>query len=205
MTNALDPMTEVTRAYAGRAAEYTDLLGSMDAVHPSDRQFVDIWAEMVSGPALDAGCGPGHWTNYLAGRGLEVRGIDLVPAFIEHARTAYPGTRFDVESIDRIEQPDGSVGGVLSWYSTIHHSPSRIAQPIAEFSRVLRPEGVLALGFFDGATVEEFDHAVTPAYRWSASELQRVLETHGFEVLETHRRTGRGHRPSGAMLCRKVL
>jgi trans-aconitate methyltransferase len=51
---------------------------------------------------LDAGCGPGHWTNHLAGRGLEVRGIDLVPAFIEHARTSYPDVAFDFGSI--IEQ-----------------------------------------------------------------------------------------------------
>jgi len=40
---------------------------------------------------------------------------------------------------------------VLSWYSTIHHEPARIDVPLAEFARVLRPGGLLALGFFDGA------------------------------------------------------
>ncbi|BDZ46525.1 class I SAM-dependent methyltransferase [Naasia aerilata] len=197
-------MNEVTDAYSRRAAEYTDLLGSMAAVHPSDRQLVDTWIESVSGRALDAGCGPGHWTHYIAGRGRAIRGIDLVPAFIEHARSTYPGVRFDVASIEQIDERDGTLGGVLSWYSTIHHSPSRIALPIAEFARVLRPGGLLLLGFFDGLSVEEFDHAVTPAYRWPATELQRVLESAGFEVLEMHRRTGQGHRPVGAILARRV-
>lgn len=198
-------MAEITDAYARRAAEYIDVLGSMQAVHPSDRQLIDSWTEMVDGPMLDAGCGPGHWTNYTAGRGLDVRGIDLVPAFIEHARSTYPGIRFDLESIDHVEQPDDFFGGVLSWYSTIHHHPSRIAEPIAEFARVLRPGGVLVLGFFDGSAIEEFDHAVAPAYRWPASELEPILVAHCFEILETHRRTGQGHRPLGAILCRQPL
>lgn len=197
-------MTDVADAYTRRAAEYTDLLGSMDAVHPSDRQLIDTWAATVTGRALDAGCGPGHWTAYLSGQGLDIRGIDLVPAFLDHARATYPGVRFDLESIEAVDEVDGALGGVLAWYSTIHHSPSRIAVPIAEFARVLGPGGALVLGYFDGAGIEEFDHAVTPAYRWPAAELHLVLEAHGFEVIETHRRTGQGHRPLGAIVSRRI-
>lgn len=192
-------------AYARRAAEYTELLGSMESVHPSDRQLIDTWSDGVTGRVLDAGCGPGHWTNYLAGRGLDVRGIDVAQPFVDHARGAYPGVRFDVESLDGIQEPDGTLGGVLAWYSTIHHEPSAIGVPIGEFARVLRPGGTLVLGYFDGGDgVEKFDHAVTPAYRWPVAEQQRVIEAAGFEVVETHRRTAAGHRPHGAMVCRAV-
>ncbi len=62
-------MTNVTDAYSRRAAEYTELLGSMQSVHPSDRQLIESWTETLTGRVLDAGCGPGHWTDYLAGRG----------------------------------------------------------------------------------------------------------------------------------------
>jgi SAM-dependent methyltransferase len=158
----------------------------------------------VTGPVLDAGCGPGHWANYIASRGLDVRGIDLVPTFIEHARSNYPDVRFGVGSIDEIDEPDNSLGGVLSWYSTIHHHPSRIAVPIAEFARVLRPGGGLVLGYFDGPAIDEFDHAVTRAYRWPATALQQVLEASGLEVMEVHRRTGQGYRPHGAIVCRRT-
>lgn len=198
-------MDVVADAYARRAAEYTELLGSMESVHPSDRQLIDTWSDGVTGRVLDAGCGPGHWTNYLAGRGLDVRGIDVAQPFVDHARGAYPGVRFDVESLDGIQEPDGALGGVLAWYSTIHHEPSAIEVPIGEFARVLRPGGTLVLGYFDsGDGVEKFDHAVTPAYRWPVAELQRVIEAAGFEVVETHRRTAAGHRPHGALVCRAV-
>ena len=196
-------MSDVTSSYSRRAAEYIDLLGSMDAVHPSDRQLVDSWIDAVEGRVLDAGCGPGHWTGYIAAHGLDVRGIDVVPAFIDHARAIHPGVRFDVESLEHLGEADASLGGVLSWYSTIHHHPSRIKEPIAEFARVLKPGGFIVLGFFDGESVEAFDHAVHLAYRWPPPALHAVLEEHGFEVIETHRRTGVGHRALGAIVARR--
>ena len=85
------PPSAVGSAYARRAAEYAEQLGSMAAVHPADEHLVTTWAEGLDGPLLDAGCGPGHWTAHLAGRGVDVRGLDQVPAFVEHARAAHPG------------------------------------------------------------------------------------------------------------------
>ncbi|WP_282944121.1 class I SAM-dependent methyltransferase [Cellulomonas endometrii] len=197
-------MTTVDEAYSRRAAEYADLFGSMRAVHPSDRQLVESWADTVDGRILDAGCGPGHWTNHLARRGKAVRGIDLVPAFIERARSSYPDVPFAVASIDRIDEPTASLGGILSWYSTIHHTPGRIAVPLAEFARTIRPGGALLVGYFDGgASIEEFDHAVAPAYRWPMRTLHEVLRRHGFDVVESHRRTGCDSRPHGAVICRR--
>jgi SAM-dependent methyltransferase len=40
----------------------------------------------IPGPVLDAGCGTGENALYLAGRGLEVVGVDVVPAAVEAAR-----------------------------------------------------------------------------------------------------------------------
>lgn len=196
-------MTTVADAYSRRADEYVDLFGSMAAVHPSDRQLVETWADDVTGPVLDAGCGPGHWTDHLVRRGHEARGIDLTPAFVGRARATYPGVSFAVGSIDRIDAPDASFGGVLSWYSTIHHAPRHIAAPLAEFARTLRPGGSLLLGYADGeCAVEAFDHAVAPAYRWPEAAMHALLAAHGFDVVEQHRRTGRGYRPHAAVVAR---
>lgn len=175
----------------------------MSTVHPSDRQIVDSWSEQVRGRVLDAGCGPGHWTKYLKDLGIDVFGIDVAPAFVEQARSAYPGIQFDLQSIDRIDEPDGSLGGVLSWFSTIHHEPSAISTPISEFARTLCPGGMLVLGYFEGAVCEPFDHAVLRAYRWPAGDLHRLLDAAGLDLVETHRRTGRDHRPVGAIVCER--
>ena len=134
--------------------------------------------------------------------GCNIRGIDLVPDFIQHARATYPDARFDHSNIESIEEADDAVGGILSWFSTIHHDPSRISVPIAEFARVLRPGGTLVLGYFDSAdSIEPFDHAVVQAYRWPAAALQTVLSAAGFATIETHRRTERGQRPVGVIIC----
>lgn len=170
-------------------------------MHRMDVQLIETWAAAASGRLLDAGCGPGHWTHHLASRGADIRGIDLVPNFIDHARATYPDVPFDLGSIDAIEENDDSVGGVLSWFSTIHHAPARIAIPISEFARIIRPGGTLLLGYFDGVELEPFDHAVVRAYRWPVKELWSVVDAAGFDVIETHRREERGRRPVGAILC----
>lgn len=194
-------MGATIQPYADRANEYTSLLGSMDAVHPADRHLVEAWADQVDGVILDAGCGPGHWTAHLAERGCAVQGIDQVPAFIDHARTAYPDVAFETGSMDRLETNSSSVGGVLAWYSLIHHDPALIQTPLRELARVLQPNGSLLAGFFVGSAVEPFDHAVTTAYYWTVSALTGELESAGFEVNETHTRTGAGYRPHGAVIA----
>lgn len=199
-----ESMSTVRDAYAGRSAEYAKLLGTMASVHPSDRQLVTSWADRIAGPALDAGCGPGHWTAYLASRGLDIRGIDLVPEFIAHARAEHPEIRFDLGSLDTLDAETGSVGGVLAWYSLIHHRPDTIDTSLAEFARVLRPGGGLLIGCFEGPSVEAFDHAVVTAYHWPTTELAEHVRRAGFEVIETHTRTSLDQRPHGAILATRM-
>ena len=193
----------VSDAYSRRAAEYTELFGSINAAHPLDRQLVANWAGGIDGQVVDAGCGPGQWTNFLSELGLPARGVDLVPEFIERARVAYPGIPFRVDSLSALDIETGTVGGVLSWYSLIHHEPSAIRIPLVEFSRVLRPRGALLIGFFEGPVVEKFDHAVIPAYRWPVSDLSEELIAVGFDVVETHIRTTTGQRPQAAIIARR--
>lgn len=197
--------TRAGRAYSQRAVEYVNLFGSMASVHPSDRQLVDTWAGAVAGPVIDAGCGPGQWTNYLCQRGTKASGVDLSADLIAHARDQYPGVSFEVGDIDALGVGDGSLGGLLSWYSLIHHEPEAIQLPLTESARVLRPGGSILLGFFEGPAIEKFDHAVLDAYKWPATELSRELRAAGFDVLESHTRTGASQRPRphGALLARR--
>ncbi|WP_232084776.1 class I SAM-dependent methyltransferase [Arthrobacter sp. SO5] len=193
----------VSDAYSCRAAEYVERFASMGAAHPSDRQLVATWADGIEGAVLDAGCGPGHWTNFLNEAGIPALGVDLVPEFIEHARVAYPGIPFRTGSLDALDVSTGTIGGVLAWYSLIHHEPATIRASLLEFHRVLSPGGALLIGFFDCAVVEKFDHAVVPAYRWPVSHLCGQLVAAGFDVVETHTRTTARQSSHGAILARR--
>ncbi|GAA1827777.1 class I SAM-dependent methyltransferase [Agromyces salentinus] len=194
----------VGSAYSRRAAEYTDLFGSVSAAHPSDRQLVTTWAGGIDGSVIDAGCGPGHWTQFLADLGLSARGVDLVPEFIERARAEYPGIPFEVGDLEELGCEPGAAGGILSWYSLIHHEPGSIRGPLAEFHRALRPGGTLLVGFFEGPVVERFDHAVIPAQRWPVAGLSAELVAAGFEVIESHVRKTVGERPQAAIIARRA-
>lgn len=195
---------ESGQAYSRRAAEYTELFGSMSTVHPSDRQLVDTWADTLTGRVLDAGCGPGQWTNHLIRQGVSASGVDLSEEFIASARTAHPKVLFEVGNLDALSAASGSLGGLLSWYTLIHHEPSTIQIPLTEFARVLRPGGGLLIGYFEGPSIEKFNHAVSDAYTWPVAELSRELNEAGFDVVESHTRTAaQRHRPHGAIVAHR--
>lgn len=191
---------EIRTAYAACSSEYAEALGTMEQTHPEDRALVRRWGLGLHGPVLDAGCGPGHWTDFLRRGGAEVEGLDLVPEFIAHARRSFPFCRFRVGSLTALGVPDGSLSGVLCWYSLIHTPPAQLSHVLAEVRRVLRPGGSLLLGFFPHPYTEGFPHAVATAYRWSVDDLSEALRKAGFSVEELHRRTDPGVRPHAALL-----
>lgn len=149
----------------------------MSAVHAEDRALVEAWADATPGPLLDAGCGPGHWTAHLHRRGHLVTGIEPVPRFVALARAAVPEVDFRRATMESTGLPDGGVGGVLSWYSLVHHEPIEVPAVLAEVHRILAPGGSLLVGFFEGPTLEPFDHAVTTAYRWPVERMVPCCRT----------------------------
>jgi len=125
------------------------------------------------------------------------------PSSSSMPRTPFPGVSFTLGSLDSLDAGTGSVGGILSWYSLIHYEPETIRIPLLEFSRALKPGGTLLVGFFEGQAVEEFAHAVTPAYRWPVDDLGTELNATGFDVLESHIRKTTGQRPLAALVARR--
>ncbi len=96
---------------------------------------------------LDAACGEGYGTALLGTIAAEAVGIDIDAAAIRHAQSTY-GTgriRFVEGSCTRIPLPDASFDMVVS-FETIEHLEA-VDQPrmLAEFSRVLKPDGLLVI------------------------------------------------------------
>ncbi|MGM1018497.1 MAG: class I SAM-dependent methyltransferase [Actinomycetota bacterium] len=189
----------VGAAYTARAAEYIEHFGDVSDTDERDRARVARWADEVSGPVLDAGCGPGQWSSFLHGRGVSVSGVDIVPSFIERARLAFPAIAFRTGALADIDIPDGSLGGVLAWYSLIHADPDELTVILREFRRTLAPGGRLLVGFFDGVDEEKFPHAVVPARYWSVEGMARVLGDAGFTVLGSETRQDPDRRPHASI------
>ena len=197
-------MTEaiIEAAYSSRAAEYIARFGAVESAHPEDRQLIAKWAGAVGGPVLDVGCGPGHWTKFLADQGAAVEGIDLVPAFIEQAMVRFPGIPFRVASLTNLGAPAGSAAGILAWYSLIHLEPDEVAPVLQELARSLSPGGRLLVGLFESPEIQRFSHTVTPAYSWPVKGVTKLLKSSGFEIVSIERRRGTGHRPHAAISAR---
>lgn len=193
----------VRAAYATRAAEYAGLFGTIEAAAEADRQLLLAWALGVEGRILDVGCGPGHWTHHLHHNGVDIEGVDPVPAFVDHARRSFPGVEYRLGEADQLGVADGSLGGILAWYSLIHTAPERIPALLADLARCTRPGGGLAVGFFEGPELAPFDHAVATAYVWPVEELSARIDQAGFVVTDVHTRTDPGARPHGAIIAQR--
>jgi SAM-dependent methyltransferase len=201
-------------AYDAIAVRYAELFDNYLADLPLDRALIAAFAELVraadAGPVADLGCGPGSVTAHLHSLGLDAFGVDLSPTMIELARQAHPDLSFEVGSMTGLEAGDGSLGGVLAWYSIIHTPPEELPAVLTEFHRVLAPGGHLLLAFFQadddpGVLTQPFDHRVTPGYRWSLDGLGELLHKAGFtESARLRREPNETERfPRGHLLVRK--
>ncbi|MFE4417919.1 class I SAM-dependent DNA methyltransferase [Streptomyces sp. NPDC056817] len=186
MTQSSSHLGTTAEAYDAIAVRYADLVrDELDAL-PLDRAVLAAFAELARttgpGPVAELGCGPGRVTAHLRNLGLEVFGVDLSPVMIDIARETHPDLRFEVGSMDALDLADGTLRGIVAWYSVIHTPPRDIPSYFAEFRRVLAPGGHLLLGFFEseGGPVTPFDHKVTTAYRWPIDDLADLAGDAGF-------------------------
>ncbi|SCF05145.1 Ubiquinone/menaquinone biosynthesis C-methylase UbiE [Micromonospora coriariae] len=193
-------MEQVRQSYASVAELYIELFGTSQKVHADDLAFIGRHLAGRPGRVLDLGCGPGHITGYLRSLGVDAAGVDMVPQFIAHARATHPGVEFQLGSMDSLDLADGSVAGILAWYSLIHRPPQDLDGVLAQFRRAMTPSGTLVLGIFVGDEVEAFDHKVATAYRWPVDEFSERLTRAGFTEVERLPRPSDGtHRPHAAI------
>lgn len=186
-------LTVTRAAYDAVAVAYADVVRTSLAASPMDRAMLGVFAEHVlvagGGRVGDLGCGPGRLTAYLDERGLDVFGVDLAPGMVAVAREAHPDLRFEVGSLGDLDLADGSLAGVVAWYSLIHTPPERQPRIFAELARVLAPGGHLLLAFQVGEDErvhreEAYGHPVPlDSYRMSPDRVTEQLDRVGITVV----------------------
>ncbi|MFD4574883.1 class I SAM-dependent DNA methyltransferase [Streptomyces sp. NPDC058417] len=195
-----------TRAFYDTVAEdyyrqFHDVLARL----PTERAVLGLYAELVGGGGrvADLGCGPGEVTGLLAALGLDVWGLDLSASMLAIARRGNPGLRFERGSMLDLAAAgvaDGSLDGVVCWYSSLHTPTEELPRLFAGFRRVLAPGGHLLVAFQVGDEPKRHErpwgHPVSLDFRRRRpGTVTALLTAAGFSVRSTTVRapeTGQG-------------
>jgi 2-polyprenyl-6-hydroxyphenyl methylase/3-demethylubiquinone-9 3-methyltransferase len=153
---------------------------------------------------VDAGCGTGTLSRWLAEQGCDVRGVDAAPEMVKTAASialtkSYPGTlTFEsIETIARLPVPSGSLDGVLC--SSVLEYVQDPNACLLEFVRVLRPGGLLLASVPNAqsfarkgqAAIHRFSRSVGKRWfrfmdyskhQYSAEQFIRLLAAHRFRA-----------------------
>jgi ubiquinone/menaquinone biosynthesis C-methylase UbiE len=103
----------------------------------------EILDSLPVGVALDAACGTGRHTAYLASLDHKVIGVDTSPEMLALARQKVPDGEFHEAELYALPLADASIDLVLCALA-LSHVPD-LAQALTEFVRVLRPNGHLVI------------------------------------------------------------
>lgn len=166
--------------------------------HKAKFDLVDKYCPPVpGGRMLDAGCGSGCLTHYLAASGADVLGVDSNPRAIMFAEGRFGEERCRFELGQFEEFGENEVFDRIYCIEVIEHLyPGQVASLLGHFHRILRPSGQLLLttpnarSFWPAIEwiMDRFRLAPRMSATQHVSSYTRVRLTHhvlvaGFEVL----------------------
>lgn len=165
-------------------ADEFDAATALEELPESFHALLESFVDALPGPAvLDAGCGPGRDAAYFHGAGLDPVGVDVAPGMIEYARSHRPG-RYLLMDIRELGFRADRFDGVWCPASIFFVPPAEMATALAEFARVVWPDGVARVGFKlgDGRVEVEKWGETTVEYHVTEDRARGLLEAAGFVV-----------------------
>lgn len=94
---------------------------------------------------LDAGCGNGRNTRYLAKRGFNVQGVDFSRVAVKQARQADPRAKYSLSDIRRLPYQEAAFDAIICLHTIFHGRLTDIRKASTELFRVTKPGGLLFL------------------------------------------------------------
>ncbi len=150
----------------------------------------EILGALPPGTALDAACGTGRYTGFLADQGHRVVGVDSSPDMLERARKRVPQAEFRRGDLHDLPVPDGHVDIVVCALA-LSHVPD-LRPVFTEFARVLRPGGhlvvtdvhheLVVLGSVPRVRRADGEPGLLPAFRHRAGDYLGAALPQGLEL-----------------------
>lgn len=150
---------------------------------------------VAAGDVLDAACGVGYGSAYLAAEARSVVGVDIGADAVAYASSRYgESAAFRQGDVEALDFADASFDAVCS-FETIEHveHPERA---IEEFARVLRPDGVLVISTPNPRVTTRNPENPFHRIEWSAGDFEALLRRcfSDVELYGQHRRQTHAHR-----------
>jgi len=181
----------VTRLFDRVSKVYDTQLLQTLVYRPAQDLALDRLREHGAKRILDVGCGTGIFTTRMHGvLGAEVVGCDLSEQMLAQARERSSVVEWTRGDVTQLPIASGSVDAVVCT-EAFHWFDQPAA--LAEFARVVRPDGILLIAMINPRTVIGSrllgeQARVLGAGSWPAQSRMRAMVTDaGFRVVKQHR------------------
>ncbi len=143
--------------------------------------MLNLMGDVMGKCVLDAGCGIGEYTFQLSELGAKCIGVDGSQKFVELSSKRYPHCKFSWMDVSKPLRGFENQTFDIVFAKYLFPFIEDISIPLAEFRRILKPEGcvVLSLG-----------HPFSWLYHWLAS-YWKLKHREGFADLEGYFKTKR--------------
>lgn len=179
------PVLDSTPGYAQWAPTYDETPNPLVRVEePVVRSLID---PIPPGTALDAGCGTGRHSAYLASRGFSVLGTDSSPEMLERARSNCPSGEFRVGDLHSLPF-DSERAELVVCALTLTHC-EELSGPVRELTRVMAPGGHLLVSDLHPFSAAFGGQAIFQREDGSYGVVQGRLHPHG-EYVDAFLRAG---------------
>ena len=183
------PERNCEAGYAAWAATYDSALNPLICLEePVVQALID---RLPPGTGLDAACGTGRHTAYIAAHKHPVVGVDVSDKMLEKARTKLPAVEFRAGDLLHLPVETASVDFAVCALALTHCAD--LTRPLHELARVVRPGGRVILSdqhpimtLLGGQALfaaEDGSFAYVPNYFHTHSAYFTAFEAAGLSVL----------------------
>jgi len=139
---------------------------------------------------LDAGCGSGRDSCYLAEEKMDVSAIDIIPELLEEAKTRVKNVNFQLMDMTDVKFQECSFDGIWCMSSLSDVEKKDAPAVIKNFNSILKNNGILYIAVREGSGEKVLEKGFfndLPRFYafYSQAELEDVLVKNSFKIISS--------------------